>query len=325
MTTLSPYLAPTPTPPVQVLDTVTALVALLDSVRSEGRTVGLVPTMGALHAGHASLIERAAAECDVAVVTIFVNPLQFGDPGDLASYPRSLDGDVAMAAAAGARLVFAPPVAEMYPDFPATVATTVSVSGVSDQWEGASRPGHFDGVATVVTKLFGMAGRCRAYFGEKDFQQLAVVRRLVDDLCLPVEVVGCPIVRDEDGLALSSRNTRLGDDQRRAALVLSQALVAGAELLSQGGSPSEVEARMVQVVAATPEVTLDYAALVRAGDLGRPGRLPTDHPLRLLIAAQVGTVRLIDNLDPVRPGLATSPAPVRPASEPVPSTSKGES
>jgi len=185
----------------------------LDRARAAGRTVGLVPTMGALHAGHTSLIARARAECDVVAVTIFVNPLQFGDPGDIAAYPRTLEHDLAACAEAGADLVFAPSVCEMYPGWPAPPATTVSVRGVSDDWEGASRPGHFDGVATVVAKLFSVAGRCRAYFGLKDFQQLAVVRQLTEDLALPVELVGCPIVREPDGLALSSRNVRLSPSE----------------------------------------------------------------------------------------------------------------
>ena len=303
---------------VRVVETVAALVAVLDTARSVGQVVGLVPTMGALHAGHRSLIERAGAECDVVAVTIFVNPLQFGDPDDLAAYPRTLDADVALAAAAGARFVFVPPVDEMYPGFPTPVATTVSVSGVSDQWEGASRPGHFDGVATVVAKLFAIAGRCRAYFGEKDFQQLAVVRRMVGDLSLPVEVVGCPTVRDGDGLALSSRNARLAADERRAALVLSRSLLAGAELMAQGeDGPAVVEARMAQVVAEEPSVDLDYAVVVHADDLSRPADLSTDRPLRLLIAADVGPVRLIDNLDPAGPSSAT-----RPASNHAPSVTK---
>jgi pantoate--beta-alanine ligase len=177
--------------------------------RQGGARVGLVPTMGALHAGHLSLMARAKEECDVVAVTIFVNPLQFGDPEDIAKYPRPLAEDLDACASAGVDLVFAPPVSEMYPGWPAPVATTVSVSGVSERWEGASRPGHFDGVATVVAKLFSLAGPCRAYFGDKDFQQLAVVRQMTADLSLPVDVVGCATVREPDGLALSSRNVRL--------------------------------------------------------------------------------------------------------------------
>jgi pantoate--beta-alanine ligase len=255
--------------------------------------------MGALHAGHCSLVERAAAECDLVVVTVFVNPLQFGDPDDIARYPRTLDADVELAGTAGADIVFAPPVSEMYPGFPAPVATTVSVAGLGDQWEGASRPGHFDGVTTVVSKLFAMAGRCRAYFGEKDFQQLAVVRRMVRDLSLQVEVVGCRTVRDDDGLALSSRNVRLSPEHRRAALALSRALRAGATRAADGeADPAEIETTMADTVAAEPAVELDYAVVVRSDDLRQPSSIRPDGSIRLLIAATVGGVRLIDNLDP---------------------------
>ncbi len=290
---------------VVVFDTVAGYAAALDDVRSAGRTVGVVPTMGALHAGHRSLIERAAAECDVVAVSIFVNPTQFGDAGDLANYPRTLAADLEVVAAAGGSMVFAPSVGEMYPEPPGVPTTTVSVPGLSARWEGASRPGHFDGVATVVVKLLNAAGRCRAYFGEKDFQQLAVVRSVVRDLMLPVEVVGCPTVRDPDGLALSSRNVRLAPHERQAALVLSRALRSGAALLATGASdPAAVEALMAAEVAAEPSVGLDYAVVVHADDLEPARSCPTPRPLRLLIAAQVGPVRLIDNLEPALPPLA---------------------
>jgi pantoate--beta-alanine ligase len=282
-----------------IVDTVAEFGARLEAARAAGRTVGLVPTMGALHDGHASLVERAAAECDLVAVTVFVNPLQFGNPDDLDHYPRTLEADSAVVADAGGHLLFAPALTEMYPDFPTPVRTSVGVVGVSEAWEGASRPGHFDGVSTVVSKLFAMAGRCRAYFGEKDFQQLAVVRTMAHDLSFPVEVIGCPTVRDPDGLALSSRNVRLAPDERRAALVLHRALRAGAAAISAGqlGVPA-IEAEMARLVAEEPLVDLDYAVLVDAGDLTRSTVTGTDRPQRLLIAAQVGPVRLIDNFDP---------------------------
>ncbi len=284
---------------VRVIETIAECAVALDTARAAGRTVGLVPTMGALHAGHRSLVERAAAECDLVVVTVFVNPLQFGDPDDIARYPRTLDADVELAGTAGADIVFAPPVREMYPGFPTPVATTVSVAGLGDQWEGASRPGHFDGVSTVVAKLFAMAGRCRAYFGEKDFQQLAVVRRMARDLSLPVEVVGCPTVRDDDGLALSSRNVRLSPEERRAALALSRALRAGAARVAEGvADAGEIEAVMAETVATEPTVELDYAAVVGADDLRQTTSIRPDGSIRLILAATVGGVRLIDNLDP---------------------------
>jgi len=268
----------------------------LDRARAAGRTVGLVPTMGALHDGHVSLIARARAECDVVAVSIFVNPLQFGDPEDMARYPRTLERDLFVCAEAGADVVFVPTVAEMYPSWPAPPATTVSVRGVSDRWEGASRPGHFDGVATVVSKLFSIAGPCRAYFGLKDFQQLAVVRRMVSDLCLPAEVVGCPIVREADGLALSSRNVRLSVAERAAATALARALAAGRGALAAGArSGAEVSRAMRAAAAGEPLVCLDYAVAVDAVSLEEVGDIDDVGAVRLLVAAQVGPVRLIDN------------------------------
>jgi pantoate--beta-alanine ligase len=298
--------ARTVTPPSQVtretvtvIETVAEYSLALEAVRRSGRTVGVVPTMGALHDGHRSLIRRAASECDIVAVSIFVNPTQFGDPADLANYPRTLEADLDAVASAGGHLVFAPSVAEMYPDLGRTPMASVSMPALSDRWEGASRPGHFDGVATVVTKLLSMAGRCRAYFGEKDFQQLAVVRRVVRDLSIPAEVVGCETVRDHDGLALSSRNVRLSADQRRTALILSRALRAGASVIGDGQlSAADVEALMARVVSFEPSVDLDYAVVVDADTLEPVATCDTEHSLRLLIAATVGPVRLIDNLDP---------------------------
>lgn len=302
-----------------VIDTVAELTATLEAQRRAGRRVGLVPTMGALHAGHRSLVERAAAECDTVAVTVFVNPLQFDDRADLAAYPRTLSADVALAASAGAAVVFAPTAAEMYPGHPTPPATTVHVGGVAERLEGAARPGHFDGVATVVTKLLAMAGPCRAYFGEKDLQQLAVVRRLVADLSLPVEIVGCPTVREPDGLALSSRNVRLSQDERRAATALYRALEAGAAALA-GPEPSVEGARraMLAMLAAEPLVTLDYAEVVDPTTFETPEELGGE--LRLVVAAFVGEVRLIDNL-PARAvtGPPAAPAPAAAgAAHPVP-------
>jgi pantoate--beta-alanine ligase len=284
---------------VQVYDTIAGYSGALDAFRRSGMTVGVVPTMGALHEGHRSLIRRAAEECDVVAVSIFVNPTQFGDPADLASYPRTWGSDLESVAAAGGQVVFAPTVDEMYPDPEGVDATTASVPALSARWEGASRPGHFDGVATVVVKLLKAAGRCRAYFGEKDFQQLAVVRRVVKDRSLPAEVIGCQTVRDRDGLALSSRNARLSPEQRRAALALSRALQTGAALVAAGEVRSgAVVAAMEQVVATEPLVELDYAAVVGADDLEPTDLRSGRRACRLLIAATVGPVRLIDNLDP---------------------------
>jgi pantoate--beta-alanine ligase len=285
--------------PVPVLATVAEYAATLDALRAAGRTVGLVPTMGALHAGHRSLIRRAAEECDVVAVSIFVNPTQFGDAADLANYPRTLESDLDVVASAGGSLVFTPTVTEMYPEPPGSSPASVAVPAFSGLWEGASRPGHFDGVATVVVKLLSATGRCRAYFGEKDFQQLAMVTTVARQLLLPAEVVGCRTVRDTDGLALSSRNVRLSPDERTSALALSRALRAGASLIHRGEeSPAVVETQMARVVAEEPAVTLDYAVVVHADELERAWTCATARPLRLLIAAGVGPVRLIDNLDP---------------------------
>ena len=234
-------------------------------------------------------------------VSIFVNPLQFGDPEDIARYPRTLERDLVVCAESGADVVFVPSVDEMYPSWPDAPSTTVSVRGVSEAWEGASRPGHFDGVATVVAKLFTMAGPCRAYFGLKDFQQLAVVRRMARELSLPVEVVGCPIVREPDGLALSSRNVRLSATEREAATVLSRALAAGRAVLA--GRRALGRARSPGRCAPWSPPSRWCSSTTPSWSTPTPSRRwspsPATRPptgsLRLLIAAQVGPVRLIDN------------------------------
>ena len=283
---------------MQVIDTVEAWRKALDAERAAGRSVGLVPTMGALHAGHGALIERAASECDVVGVSVFVNPLQFGAGEDLAAYPRSLAADADVASAHGATLVFSPSVAEMYPR---PITTVVSVPDLAARWEGASRPGHFDGVATVVAKLFAQAGPCRAYFGEKDYQQLCVVRRLAADLDLPVEVVGCPTVREADGLARSSRNVYLSPAERVAAPTLYQALQSGADTLRSGAVAADARRAMRAVVAAQPLFELDYAEPVDPDSLAPlDAGLPPGGSARLLIAARLGRTRLIDNLGVTR-------------------------
>jgi pantoate--beta-alanine ligase len=282
---------------MEIVETVADCRSRLGFIRASGRAVGFVPTMGALHAGHVSLMERAGVECDAVVVSIFVNPLQFGDPEDIAKYPRTIEADLRVCEAAGVDVVFVPSVTEMYPNWPDPVLTTVSVSGVSEGWEGASRPGHFDGVATVVAKLFSIVGPCRAYFGEKDYQQLAVVRQMAADLVLPIDVVGCSIVREPDGLALSSRNVRLSAPERQAARVLSAALACGRDTLARtpASSASVVSAAMRAVVETEPLVQLDYAAVVGVDDLVTCDHIADPHLVRLVIAAQIGPVRLIDN------------------------------
>jgi pantoate--beta-alanine ligase len=277
---------------VKVHETVAAFRGALIDERAQGRVVGLVPTMGYLHAGHRSLLDAAVAGADVAAISIFVNPLQFAPTEDLSTYPRDLERDLAMARDAGVRHVFHPSVDEMYPE---PVATTVSVSGVSEPLEGASRPTHFAGVATVVAKLFAIAGPCRAFFGEKDFQQLAVVRKMVRDLSLPVEVVGCPTVREADGLALSSRNVYLTAEERAAAPVLHQALLAGRAAIEAGERDADVVRRtMHDVVGGQPLARLDYAEVVSAETFHVPH--PLEGELRLLVAARFSKARLIDNV-----------------------------
>jgi pantoate--beta-alanine ligase len=279
---------------MEVLTTKARLRAHLDEARRAGRRVGLVPTMGALHEGHLSLIRAAVAECDEVALTIFVNPLQFAAGEDLDAYPRPIERDLALGEEAGATVAFTPPTDEMYPR---PTVTTVHVEGLTGAMEGASRPTHFDGVTTVVTKLFNLAGPCRAYFGEKDFQQLAVVTRMAADLDQPVTVVGCPIVREPDGLAMSSRNVYLSPDERRAATVLHLALRAGAEAVTGGErDPAAVAARMAQVVASEPLARLDYAEVVDPATLAVPNVLEPGTHVRLLVAAGLGTPRLLDNL-----------------------------
>lgn len=277
---------------VAVVSTIAEVRAALDEQRRQGRSVGFVPTMGYLHDGHRSLMARAVAGNDASVVSIFVNPLQFGANEDLDRYPRNLDGDVEMARGEGIDLVFAPTAREMYPT---PIRTTVTVADVSAGFEGASRPTHFAGVATVVAKLFSIVGPCRAYFGEKDFQQIAVVRTMTADLSLPVEIVACPTVREADGLAMSSRNVNLTPEARRAAPVLHRALGAGRDAIGAGERDgARVRAAMRAVVATEPIVELDYAEVVDALTLAPLARL--DGELRLLIAARLPHARLIDNV-----------------------------
>ncbi len=281
---------------VPVLDRIELVRKELDEARGGGHRVALVPTMGALHDGHLSLIRRAAAECDVTLVSVFVNPLQFGPSEDFSRYPRSLEGDVARAAEAGGDLVFAPPVEEMYPEAPPLVRVEVG-GGLADRLEGATRPGHFGGVATVVAKLFAIAGSCRAYFGEKDYQQLLVVRRLAADLSFPVDVVACPTIREADGLALSSRNAYLSAAERRAATVLYRALRAAAESVEGGERHAEgLRSRMAAIVVSEPLARLDYAEVAHPATLEPLDAVPPGGA-RLLVAAWIGGTRLIDNLE----------------------------
>jgi pantoate--beta-alanine ligase len=267
------------------------LRAILNGARAEGKQAGFHPTMGALHGGHRANIRQMAAECDIAAVSIYVNPLQFGPGEDFAAYPRDLESDLAQAAEAGADVVLAP-----RPEFAGQPLTTVHVGQLTEVLEGARRPGHFDGVATIVTKLFAIVGPCFAYFGEKDFQQLAVVRQLVADLCLPVAVVGCQTVREPDGLALSSRNAYLSEAERAAAPVLYWSLLAGKRAIDEAGERDgeRVRQAMLAVAARQPRLELDYAAVVSPATLAVVSEISSE--VRLVIAGRIGRTRLIDNV-----------------------------
>jgi len=278
-------------PTVKTLTTIEQIRSVTDAARRGDAIVGLVPTMGYLHRGHVSLMLRARDECDVVVASIFVNPLQFGEGEDLDSYPRDIDGDSSQAASAGVDALFVPDVAEMYPS---DVLTTVSVASVGSSMEGASRPTHFDGVATVVAKLLSIVGPCRAYFGEKDYQQLAVIRRMQADLSIPVEVIGCPTVREDDGLALSSRNVRLTASERAEAPVLRRALTAGADLIMGGEADARaVRSAMADVVNGAPLAQLDYVEVADPDSLDP--LTSCDEGARLFGAIRYPTARLIDN------------------------------
>ena len=275
------------------MQTVRDLKALRDAVaafRADGAAIALVPTMGALHAGHMALVEAARRPGTKVIASIFVNPRQFGPNEDLGRYPRREAADARLLGEHGCDLLWLPPVEVMYPD---GFATNVSVAGVSHGFDGAARPGHFDGVATVVTKLFHQTDADTAYFGEKDYQQLAVIRRFVADLDLDIEIVGVPTQRDDDGLALSSRNIYLDEDQRAKAVALPRALGVAARAIGRGDDP---DAALGEARAAlhTAGFDVDYVALADAETLAE--NPAADRPRRLLAAARMGTTRLIDNI-----------------------------
>ncbi|MFN2463217.1 MAG: pantoate--beta-alanine ligase [Candidatus Dormibacteria bacterium] len=274
---------------MNVIESISKLQAQSREWRAQGRPVALVPTMGALHPGHTSLVRSALHEGARVIVSIFVNPLQFGPEEDFSRYPRTFDADVRTIEAAGAHAVFHPGVGEMYPT---GFTTRVSVGDLGHFLEGKARPGHFDGVVTVVARLLGAAIPDRAYFGQKDAQQLAVIRRMVRDLAIPVEIVGCPTVREQDGLAMSSRNRYLGTADRALALGLVRAL-AEAQALYQDGIRAipAIEAAMWAVLRAH-RLSPDYATLVDPDTFGAPG---PGRPWLAAIAAPVGPARLIDN------------------------------
>jgi pantoate--beta-alanine ligase len=281
---------------MEIIHTIAELREALDGHRSNDESVGFAPTMGALHQGHRSLMAAAADNNDIGVMSIFVNPLQFAADEDLDTYPRMLDADTELAENAGIRYAFVPSVGEMYPQ---ENWTTVSLRVVTEPWEGASRPTHFAGVATVVAKLFNIVGPCRAYFGEKDYQQLAMLRRMAIDLNHPVEVIGMPTIREDDDLAMSSRNLRLTPEHRRQAPVVSAALRAGVAAIDAGErDPAAVEATIREHLETAPDAEEpDYVAVVNAASLRVPATLSGE--VRVLTAVRFGDVRLIDNMGTV--------------------------
>ncbi|MDH3598351.1 MAG: pantoate--beta-alanine ligase [Candidatus Tectomicrobia bacterium] len=286
---------------MQVIDTVAALRQHLAGERADGKCIGLVPTMGYLHAGHLSLVHAARKECDVVVMSIFVNPRQFGPQEDLESYPRDMERDLALAREAGVDVVFTPDVDEVYPS---GYQTEVSVSTLTQPLCGAARPGHFNGVTTVVAKLFNMVGPDRAYFGQKDYQQATVIQCMVTDLNMPLTIVVCPIVREDDGLAMSSRNAYLNPEEHQAALVLSRALqLAQAHLVQGERQPQRLQTALRDAIAAEPLARIDYVAVCDPHTLQ-----PVEHlsgSVLVALAVFIGATRLIDNaLLPIPPDVA---------------------
>lgn len=277
------------------MDTVTSIAELrarLAPQRRAGKTIGLVPTMGYLHVGHMKLVAQARAENDIVVVSLFVNPLQFGASEDLSKYPRDLARDQAMLAEAGVDLLFAPGVADMYPR---PMETVVDVPSLGGELEGAVRPGHFSGVATVVTKLFNIVGPDRAYFGEKDFQQLQIIRRMAEDLAQPVTVIGVPTVREADGLACSSRNVYLAPTERAAAVIVPKALDEAGRLVAAGHTDvAALERAITDFIAAEPLATPEVVALRDPETLGELTEIGAG-PVLLLLFVRFGNTRLLDN------------------------------
>lgn len=266
----------------------------LASYRAEGKTIALVPTMGFLHEGHLSLIRKAKSECDIVVVSIFVNPTQFAPHEDLEKYPRDINGDSERASRAGCDLLFIPPVSEMYPD---GYSSYVSVEGLSSVLEGEFRPTHFQGVTTVVLKLFNIVQPHRAYFGQKDAQQSIVIKKMVKDLDVPVSIIIVPTMREPDGLAMSSRNVYLNVDQRKNAVVLSRALSLAKDRIAEGiRDPNRIVAEMKEMILSAGPTSIDYVEMVDTELLTKKEMLTTGDSVLIPLAVRFGTTRLIDNI-----------------------------
>lgn len=274
---------------MKIIKTIDELRANLKKSKIEGKSIGLVPTMGYLHEGHASLIRKARSENDIVVVSDFVNPIQFGPNEDLLTYPRDLEADSKICEEIGVDYIFAPEASEMYQDR----KVFVDIEDMSDHLCGAKRPGHFRGVLTVCSKLFNITGADRAYFGQKDAQQVAIIKKLVSDLNIPIEIIPCPIVREEDGLALSSRNTYLSSEERKAALCLSRAIFAGEKLANEGGSVEEVIGKMREIIDSEELSKIDYISVVDLKTMEDASDFDVDR--LVAIAVYIGKTRLIDN------------------------------
>ncbi|MCI5971965.1 MAG: pantoate--beta-alanine ligase [Anaerococcus sp.] len=274
---------------MKIIKTIDELRANLKKSKIEGKSIGLVPTMGYLHEGHASLIRKARRENDIVVVSDFVNPIQFGPNEDLLTYPRDLEADSKICEEIGVDYIFAPEASEMYQDR----KVFVDIEDMSDHLCGAKRPGHFRGVLTVCSKLFNISGADRAYFGQKDAQQVAIIKKLVNDLNMPIEIIPCPIVREEDGLALSSRNTYLSKEERKAALCLSKSIFAGEKLAKEGGSVEEVIGKMKEIIDSEELSKIDYVSVVDLKTMEDASDFDGDR--LVAIAVYIGKTRLIDN------------------------------
>ena len=274
---------------MKVIKEIDELKDVLKDFKKEGKSIGLVPTMGFLHKGHASLIKKAVEEDDIVVVSDFVNPIQFGPNEDLEAYPRDINADSKLCEDLGADFIFNPEPSEMYHDKKAFV----DIEGLSDNLCGARREGHFRGVCTVCTKLFNIVGPDRAYFGQKDAQQLSIIKKLVFDLNIPVEIVACPIVREEDGLAMSSRNTYLSADERKAALCLSKAIFEGEKMAKEGFSVKEVLEKMEEIISSEKLAKIDYVSAVDFETIKNVDNFNKD--TLVAIAVYIGKTRLIDN------------------------------
>ena len=275
---------------MKIITTVAEMKAQVAEWKAEGLTIGLTPTMGALHEGHMSLMERAVKECDRVVTSVFVNPIQFGPNEDYDNYPRDLEHDAAIAESKGVNVVFHPEPEEMYPK---NYNTYVVMETLTDTLCGAKRPGHFRGVCTVVNKLFNIVQPDKAFFGQKDAQQLAIIRKMVLDLNFDIEIIGCPIIREEDGLAKSSRNTYLNTQERSAALCLSRAVRTGQQIIQTGMDAEQVLAAMRAVIEAEPLAKIDYISMVDALTMQPVERV--DRNVLVAMAVYIGKTRLIDN------------------------------